>query len=410
MPECIESSQGGVSAQPMSSTILVVGAGLAGLAASIRLSQNSNFKIRVVERTPSPQTIGGAINVAPNGGRLLSRLGVYDKVRAAGCTVPRIDLFNDRGASLGSFPNCSADGFVGVRIMRSALHAILLERSEQCGVKVEFGRGVERIEDADQAGEVIIVYTDGARETADLVIGADGIHSRVREYVVHPQKIDPSYSGTSLVYGLTDAKRFPTKDMTALPATWGVFGQRAFFAGAFCVEDRSQLYWISAQMKEVAEKLDDPETIRSQELNKFGQFFVPIPEIIEHTTEFFSWPVFELPVLDHWSRGHAVLVGDAAHALSPNKGQGFSQALEDVFVLARLVEVGGKLSVYEKFRRPRVEKLRQTIKDENRDRPRSPWQAWLRDWAFWGFLKAVNLAPGWWMAGDFGYDPDAIEI
>jgi 2-polyprenyl-6-methoxyphenol hydroxylase-like FAD-dependent oxidoreductase len=115
-------------------------------------------------------------------------------------------------------------------------------------------------------------------------------------------------------------------------------------------------------------------------------------------------------VLQHWHRGNVVLVGDAAHALPPDRGQGFSQALEDVFMLARVVEKGAKLSRYEEIRKPRVEKLREEIRREKKDRDTGHLAAWLRDWSLWGFLKLVNFIGSRWAEGTFGYDPDSVVI
>jgi 2-polyprenyl-6-methoxyphenol hydroxylase-like FAD-dependent oxidoreductase len=389
-------------------TVLIIGAGLAGLAASIRFGQ-LGYTSKVFERTSSPKTIGGAINIAPNGVRLLDRLGVLDEVRNQGCTVRSFELYNHKGVYLGSFPNCSSDGFVGIRIMRSSLQMILLDEAKKQGADVEFEKALESLK--QEGTQVFATLSDGTVAEGDLVIGADGIHSRVRQYVTDPDQKDPVYTGMSLVYGLLDTNALSPDDVASMPATSGVFGLKCFFASAFCNEERSRLYWISSRTKPVAEKLDDPAVIRSEELEKFSDFLPPvIPAIIKHTTEFFSWPIYELPVLDHWSTGNVVLIGDAAHALPPDKGQGFSQAIEDIFVLARVIEKGANLSRYEEIRKPRVEKLREVIRRDKKERDTGPWTAWFRDWSIWVFLKGLSLIGSRWADSTFGYDPDSVAI
>lgn len=113
------------------------------------------------------------------------------------------------------------------------------------------------------------------------------------------------------------------------------------------------------------------------------------------------------------SRGSVVLIGDAVHALPPNKGQGVSQAIEDVFVPARVVEQGRVLERYAEVRKPRVEKLREEFVMQRKEEERGLWEQWFRVWAFLGFLKVAS----WWrwvsgrdpLAG-FGYNPDEDEI
>ncbi len=105
-----------------------------------------------------------------------------------------------------------------------------------------------------------------------------------------------------------------------------------------------------------------------------------------------------------------ILVGDAAHALPPHKGEGVSQGIEDVFVLARVLEAGVDLARYEKRRQPRVEKLREAIKRDRKERERGPWGMWLFEWSFGGFLKLANVFGSRWSNNTFGYDPDLISI
>ena len=390
-------------------SVTIIGAGIAGPAAALRFSQ-CGYHCKVYERASSAQTIGGAVNLAPNGLRLFDRLGVLQEITRQGCTVESFQMRNERGAILGYFPNSSADGYVGVRIMRATLQAILLSAAKSKGVDFNYGMTLKSV--AEKDGKVIATFSNGTIADGDYLVGADGIHSTVRQYVAYPKEkeICPRYTGTALVYGILDANVLPTEVVSSMHATSGVFGQKGFFASAFCDNPRTRLYWISSVTKAVAEKLDDPDEIRSQELSKFGNFYKPIPEIIQRTAEFFSWPIYELPFLEHWVKGKVVLIGDAAHALPPDKGQGVSQAIEDVFVLARVIESGAALARYEEIRQPRIEKLRDSIKNGRKERERGLWEAWFRDWIFWIFLKVLNILGNRLTRDLFGYDPDIIVI
>ena len=398
-------------------TGIIIGAGLAGPIAALGLSQKTDNSTTwtVYERTSSPRTIGGAVNIAPNGMRLLHRLGLHDEVIRHGHIVPSFELRNERGVLIGYFPNKSPDGFSGVRIMRSEFQSILLAELKRRGIEVHFGKVLMDIRQDQEDGKVVAKFEDGTETAGDLLIGADGIHSTVRKCVVG-DGVKPEYTGTSLVYGLVNTASLGDVDISSMHATSGIFGQKAFFAYAFCDETRKRLYWISAKETPLFEKLEDPDIIREQELSKFSTFYYPIPSIISQTTEFFQWPVYELPSLKTWIQdsdkgGKIILIGDAAHALPPDKGQGVSQAIEDVFTLARVLESGKSLQRYEELRRPRVEALRSDIKRNRKDRKIGPWRAWLRDWLFWVFLGLMNLFRDLLPIGsDFNYDPDKVEI
>lgn len=389
------------------STFLIIGAGIAGPTAAIRLAQDGH-RCTIFERSAQPHTIGGAVNLAPNGVRLLSRLGVSD-IKKRGCTVQSFELRDERGGILGYVDNRSKDGFAGIRIMRSVLQEELLREARHQGVEVVFGKAFQSVrEDSDE--KVIATFKDGSIAKGDFLIGADGIHSTVREYILNGRELKPRYTGQSLVYGILPTKYVAGVDYAAMHATFGVFARKGFFAAAFTDETRQALYWIAARSEAVVGKKDNPEQIRSEELERFKDLYEPIPQIISATDEFFSWPVYELPEMDNWSRGRVVLVGDAAHALPPNRGQGVSQAIEDIFLLGRVISKGLSLRRYEELRKPRIAKLRATIQGQRREQERGPWAQWFRCWAVWAGLQAMRVL-GWvWEYDYFAYDPDTVDV
>jgi 2-polyprenyl-6-methoxyphenol hydroxylase-like FAD-dependent oxidoreductase len=389
-------------------TILIIGAGIAGPTAALRLT-NDGYKCTVFERAPTPTTIGGAVNVAPNGMRLFERLGVGDAIRKRGCTVDAFEIMEERGGVVGRFENKSRDGFCGVRIMRSSLQEVLLGKMKEKGVEILYGKNLDSVEENGETGKVNARFLDGTVVEGDLLIGADGIHSATRHFVVGDD-YKPEYSGQSLVYGIVRTDDVPGADLSTLAPTVAVFARRGFFAMAFTDESRKKLYWIAAKDRLLTETSTDADKIRSEEVERFKDLYKPLPDIISSTKEFFSWPVYELPDIPRWSKGNVVLVGDAAHALPPNQGQGLSQAVLDIFVLARVVKMGAPLKRYEDIRRPEVAKLRAQMKGSDRHVERGPWGHWARVWLFWGFLKLRSVLNLFWEWNNFGYDPDTVDI
>jgi 2-polyprenyl-6-methoxyphenol hydroxylase-like FAD-dependent oxidoreductase len=179
---------------------------------------------------------------------------VFQDISQQGCVAPSFELRTECGALLGYFSNSSADGYSGVRIMRSELHQILLEKLRGKGVKVLFGMSLGSVREED--GKVTASFNDGTMtEEAGFLVDADGIHSKVRKYVTHPQELLPEYTGTALVYGILNTNVLPEWTVSSMHATSGDFGRKEFFASAFCDMVRTRLYWISSVTKGRAEKL-----------------------------------------------------------------------------------------------------------------------------------------------------------
>jgi 2-polyprenyl-6-methoxyphenol hydroxylase-like FAD-dependent oxidoreductase len=227
---------------------IIIGAGIAGPVAALRLLRTSTFGeaniITIFERAPKPHTIGGAVNLAPNGMRLLHRLGVGKEIEERGCRVESLEMRGDKGEVLGYFHNSSRDGFVSVRIMRSVLQEILLKACKERGVVVKFGKELVDVE--EEEGKVRASFKDGTSVEGDFLIGADGIHSKTREYVLG-EDIKPVHKGQAIVYGILPTANLPNVDFSSLHPTFGIFARKGFFAAAFTHNDRSQLYWLSVK-------------------------------------------------------------------------------------------------------------------------------------------------------------------
>ncbi|ETN45570.1 uncharacterized protein HMPREF1541_09402 [Cyphellophora europaea CBS 101466] len=394
--------------------IIIVGAGLAGTASALALTKwmPSKPEITVVELRTKPLTMGGAIGLTPNALRALHALGVMEgiKERRLGADIDRIELFDVYSAArLGNINFCDAYGngvgkpsFKGLRILRSDLLVALLATTKQhSNIKIRYGRTVNSITEDDDA--VVIGFAeDQVQLTADLLIGADGIHSMVRKLHVEPDRA-PKYTGIAAIGGFAvvspdhplqweDTALSQSLRGSLLCSHYERTRTRQFIAAVMETEDvRSKEGWIAMGKEQEEIKRRVKERYLGANIKMHG-----IPPLIESSRDWNLYPVYALPPQGKWSTGRVILVGDAAHAMPP-QGESAGIAFEDAVILGRTMcttddkGLTGRLAVYERLRRPRTdEAYRQasfgwnTLKD-------SGWLAFqIRSWVTWAFL--------WWTA------------
>lgn len=328
----------------MSGRALVIGGGIGGLAAAIGL-RREGWDVEVYERADELRAAGAGVALWANALEVLDRIGVGDRVRATG--VPNADgwVYDWRGERLlpVATPALRARfGELGFVLHRAELQEILLDALEP-GV-VRLGTEVQDVE--EDGDEVVATFADGRTARGDVLIGADGVHSAVRTSLFGPRQL--RYAGYTVWRAVV-----PFEADRLLPGeTWG---RGARFGRAPLGGDRA--YVFATQNAEPGGRSADAKA----ELRRlFGDWHDPIPELIEAMREedILRHDISDLPLLDEWGRGRITLLGDAAHAMTPNLGQGACQALEDAVVLARWMGDGGAvepaLRGYEAERKPRV--------------------------------------------------------
>lgn len=338
-------------------TILVVGAGIAGIAASIAFRQQGH-DVTLIESRPRQRLVseGLFLTLAPNGMNALKPLGVYERALAAGIATTAIELLNRKGRRLALVNQQHYEHTYGApscTIIRGHLIAILLERAAEAGVHLEFGTRVEGV--APSNGTVSVTYGTETARSFDLVIGADGIKSMIRD-LIFPDAAQPIYTGQVGTGGFVDAPAADTGGIMRM-----TFGSRAFFG--YIAEAGKPVYWFNSfvadpdwtQPKNSVVFAHDIRGLHDDDPEPTGAILSAV-ERIER-----AYPIFELPRLSRWSYGNVVLIGDAAHAIGPHAGQGGSLALEDALVLAGCLsgekDIGTALDDYEQSRRSRVETI-----------------------------------------------------
>jgi FAD-dependent urate hydroxylase len=344
--------------------ILIVGAGLAGLAAARALRQ-AGFDPEVIDRARGWEIVGTGIYLPANGSRALGALGLERAVADAGAEITHQHIRDTRGRVLVDVDLRGFWGEVGpcVALHRADLHAILRE-----GVPVRLGAGIRALDQVD--GPVEATFDDGRHGVYDLVVGADGLRSTVRRLAVDDRP--PAAVGQH-------SWRFVTASPVATTAWSVVLAARSSFLTIPIGQGRVYGYadvlttpgGSGTPEREVSGREDDP----AQELGRhFAGFPDPVPQLLERLPEpgrIHVAPI-EQVAEEHWGRGAVVLVGDAAHAMSPNMAQGAALAFEDALVLTaelqRSSTVIEALTAFRTRRHPRASWVR--TQTHRRDRTR----------------------------------------
>jgi 2-polyprenyl-6-methoxyphenol hydroxylase-like FAD-dependent oxidoreductase len=353
----------------MDNEVSIIGAGIAGLTLALSL-HTQGISCTIYESRPSPQNIGGAVMLSPNSLKLFDDMGIYDDLKHLGYSFD-ILYFRDLAGSLKeTYPFGSVDkyGYSGLRVYRYQLIDLLLEKINTNNIPIRFNHKFSHVV-SESEDTVIWQLIDGTIKTSSLLIGADGIHSRVRKYM-YPS-LSPKFTG---MVGITAAVptenlRLPTPDykmpVTIMSPTHGAFviapqkpdGSEVLIGKQKRMSELSREGWDAFYANKEA-----AVAFLREGAEVFGDIAVTATSDIPHK-HINIWPFYVIPKLDSWSSEdrRVLLVGDAAHALPPSSGQGISQAVEDVAMLAILLGKGrsskGNLGWWQGYRQSRLEQI-----------------------------------------------------
>jgi 2-polyprenyl-6-methoxyphenol hydroxylase-like FAD-dependent oxidoreductase len=321
---------------PAVSKVLVVGAGIAGPAVAILLAEGG-VTVDLVERKPEVTALGSGITLMGNALRVLRQVGVWDKVEASGFGfgMSGIRAPGPEATLIAEIPDMHTGGTdlpATLGISRPELATILVDRAVAAGVHVEFD--VELASYQEHEGGLTATFGDSHTEEYDLIIGADGLNSGIRELMGIDVKPKPTGVGIWRVF----TSRPKQIDHTDL-----YYGGQSYIAG-YCPTSEDSLYAYIVEDADPANfELSGPERVaRMVELSRaYGGPWNDIRPLITEDRGV-NYTFFESHVIDGpWNRGRVVLIGDAAHSCPPTLAQGAAQALEDAAVLAELLLAGG---------------------------------------------------------------------
>jgi len=307
--------------------VLVVGAGIGGLTAATALAQRG-VEVEVVELRPELALAGNGVGLgqSANALRVLRRIGILEDCLDAGMIFDRIKLFDDTGSHIAdhvfNMGGIELPAFCSLR--RSDLHRFLVEKSQQSGVKITTGDTVQSFEQ-DDAG-VSVQYQKGRQSRFDVLIGFDGIRSRIRN-LLFGEAFTPRYTG----YGAWRVSA-PRDDAVTSMENYSSIGGKV----AILPMGQDSMY-ISHLRSEPGNPFFQPEDLLDslrQRMEGYAGIPGAVRDALSDQSSIVYSPLEIVSVTDPWFIGRVIIAGDAAHAGLPHLTQGAAMALEDAAILA----------------------------------------------------------------------------
>jgi 2-polyprenyl-6-methoxyphenol hydroxylase-like FAD-dependent oxidoreductase len=369
-------------------TIAIVGAGMGGLAAAATLRQ-AGIDVNVYEQAHQFGRIGAGIQMLPNSMKVLRGIGIEARLRErAFAPYSHLNRVGDTGEIKRELPMPEAlYGAPFLCMHRAALHEALtaVVPSE----RIHLNKKLVALE--QNGGPVTLAFADGSTAKADAVIGADGVHSLVRDIIIGPDK--PLHRGRIAYRAVFKSSLMPREISRSRTKWWGEDRHIVIY---YTTKDRSELYFVTSVpepadwvTKESWSATGDVHELRAA----YAGFHPEVRMVLDACPDCHKWAILEREPLPTWSQGRIVLIGDACHPMTPYMAQGAATSIEDAAVLARCLKdvsvdrIEAAFKRFEAHRKPRTSKI-QEISSAN---------TW---------MSGGNDDPGWL----YGYDAWTVPL
>jgi len=347
-------------------SIAIVGAGMGGLAVAATLRQ-VGVDVQVYEQASRFARIGAGIQMMPNSMKVLRGIGIEERLRkTAFAPYSHLNRVWDTGEVVRELPMPeSLFGAPYLCMHRGDLHDALASVVPKENIHLS-----KKLTGLNQKnGGVTLSFADGTKAQADAVIGADGVHSLVRDILLGPDK--PVHKGRIAYRAAFSAEHLKGKDIGPSRTKW--WGVDRHIVIYYTTAQRSELYFVTS----VPEPADwvTPESWSAKgdvhELRAaYEGFHQDVRDVLNACPDCHKWAILERDPLPRWSDGRVVLLGDACHPMTPYMAQGAATSIEDAAILARCIDatggddIEGAFRTYEAHRKPRTSRI-QAISSAN---------------------------------------------
>jgi salicylate hydroxylase len=339
---------------------LIAGGGIGGVTAALCLLE-AGHDVELYERSSVFSEVGAGIQISPNAVKVLDRLGLREAIDAVAFRPQALEMRTGRlGARIFSIPMRDEAvrryGAPYYHIHRVDLMRVLVDALRtRAPHAVHLNKEVQGY--AQTGDKVTLAFTDNTRASGDVLIGADGIHSRIRAQMLGDTPA--RFTGNVAWRLVVPAPKLPDKLIPPTACVWvgpsrhavTYYLRRGELINFVGVVERSD--WQYESWTERGEQRDVA--------NDFKGWAKPISKLIEQATDCYRWALFDRDPLEEWCRGRVTLLGDACHAMLPFLAQGAVMSIEDAWVLSRQLkgatDIASALKAYENTRKPRTTKV-----------------------------------------------------
>ncbi len=332
----------------------IVGGGIGGLTTALTF-EKLGIPYQLYEKAPELKPVGAGILLTPNALKVFEWLGILNDLLQSGNSMQRITLTNPSLSPLFDYQQDDVKkkfGYHSISIHRWELQRILLENLPK--EKIHLNKSFDRYT-ADKE-ELKIYFEDGSMVRTNFLIGADGIHSKIRKQLFPKSTI--RYSGQTCWRGVCQLKDgFETYQHRGIE----MWGEQLRFGISKIEKDK--FYWFAVVLSPPDIK-DIPGTTQRILLEQFKNFHQIVKELIIATSEdnMIRSDLYDVQPMTNWFQEQVCLLGDAAHATTPNMGQGGAQAIEDAYFLANAIKKNQPITAFQQFQKQRKKKVNTIVK------------------------------------------------